>query len=208
MPAPDSPDDARDRRLRAASVVAAACFLLAPFLVADPRGVLAALEGTTTPRLALAVALVALASGLWGVGLAVVLAAVGRRVPLRRAVPLFVATAFLNNVTPFGQVGGDPVSGALVAASEGVAYEVGLAGIAALNALNRVAAVALGVVGAAVLLSRGVAVAGLGRTAAVAAAATVVVAAAVVTLFAWRVPATPAGETDRSPTGRLDAGWL
>lgn len=186
MPGPDprAADRRRRRRRAAASVVAAVLLLLAPFLVVDAGAVLDALRGLSPARLAGLVALVALAMGLWGTGLALVLSALDRRPPLRRAVPLFVATTFANNVTPLGEAGGNPVAGALVAGSEGVVYEVGLAGITALNALNRVAAVALGVCGAAVLLSRGVAGGGLRRAVAVVAVAALLLAALVV--VGWR----------------------
>lgn len=86
---------------------------------------------------------------VWGVELRVVLGALGHRVGTTRAVGLFAASGFLNNVTPLGELGGDPPSGLLVAGVCGISFERGLAAVASTNAINRVAAVALGAVGLA-----------------------------------------------------------
>lgn len=84
---------------------------------------------------------------LWGLSFRIVLAAVGVTSPTWKAVVLFLASVFMNSVTPFGQVGGDPPSGLLIARETGTRFETALAAIAGVNALNRVAVVLLGAVG-------------------------------------------------------------
>lgn len=88
---------------------------------------------------------------LWGVALYLVLRRLGVAATLPTAVALFAASGFLNNVTPFGQAGGDPVSGALVARVEQTAFERGFAAVVSVSAANTVAIVGLGVVGSGAL---------------------------------------------------------
>jgi uncharacterized membrane protein YbhN (UPF0104 family) len=89
---------------------------------------------------------------LWGGSLHLVLRRLDAGTTLPESVGLFAASSFLNNVTPFGQAGGDPVSGALVARVEAVPFERGFAAIVSVGAANAVAVVALGVVGTGALL--------------------------------------------------------
>jgi hypothetical protein len=90
---------------------------------------------------------------LWGTGLRYVLDGVGASPTLLRAIVLFDATGFINSVTPFGQAGGDPVSGLLAARVVPMRYETGLAAIVSLNTINRLALVLLDLVGAGSLLT-------------------------------------------------------
>ena len=91
---------------------------------------------------------------LWGTGLRFVLDVVESSLTLPRAILLFDATGFINSVTPFGQAGGDPVSGLLAARVVPMRYERSLAAIVSLNTINRLALVLLGLVGAGSLLIR------------------------------------------------------
>lgn len=86
---------------------------------------------------------------LWGVSLWVVFATVHRRIPVWKAVGLFVASVFMNSVTLFGQLGGDPPSALLIAREGGTSFESGLAAVGSVNALNRFATICLGVGGVA-----------------------------------------------------------
>lgn len=83
---------------------------------------------------------------IWGLGLNIVFSALGQSVSAWQSISLFIATVFLNNVTPFGQVGGDPFSGLVAAWVADTTYEQGLAAIVSLNTLNMVVSVWLGVV--------------------------------------------------------------
>jgi uncharacterized protein (TIRG00374 family) len=91
---------------------------------------------------------------LWGLGLWVVFDAVDRPVGVGPSVALSLAGTALNAVTPFGQVGGDPLTAGLIARATRTEYEVGLAAIGATNAVIRLVSVAVGVVGVGVLLLR------------------------------------------------------
>jgi len=88
---------------------------------------------------------------VWGGSLHLVLRRLDAPTTLPKSVGLFAAASFLNNVTPFGQAGGDPVSGALVARVESVPFERGLAAVVSVGAANAAAVVALGIVGAGAL---------------------------------------------------------
>ena len=147
------------RRLVAAAVV---LLVLAALLrVAGVEAVLASLAELRARDAAVVAVAGLVPFAFWGVELRVVLAGMDVPVGTARAVGLFVASGFLNNVTPFGEVGGDPPSGLLVAGVCRIPFERGLAAIASVNAINRVAVLALGVVGAA-WLGAGVGTTGAG----------------------------------------------
>ena len=102
----------------------------------------------------------------WGLGLHLVTGRLGVSIRRSYAILLYAASGFLNAITPFGQVGGDPVTAVLFRRAIGTDFETGLAAIGSLNTLNRVAAVVLGLLGVGYLGSR-VAVGGVLRNAAV-----------------------------------------
>lgn len=81
---------------------------------------------------------------IWGLALAVVFAAMEIEVPTAVTIAYFSASVFLNGITPFGQLGGDPPSGVLIARTSRTAVEEAVAAIGSVNALNRVAIVFLG----------------------------------------------------------------
>ncbi|MFB6168443.1 MAG: YbhN family protein [Haloferacaceae archaeon] len=121
---------------------------------------------------------------IWGLGVRLVFRALGHRLGRPTAVSLFAAATFLNAVTPFGQVGGDPPAGALFARATGTKFETSLAAVGSLNAVNRVAAVVLGLFGAASLGSSVVDASGVGDVAVFAAGAALGLAAVA---LCWRV---------------------
>jgi uncharacterized membrane protein YbhN (UPF0104 family) len=144
---------------------------------------------------------------LWGGGLRLVLGTMGLRTPTWRAVLLFAAATFANGVTPFGQVGGDAVSGLFVSRDRSTPYETGLTAVTSVNAVTHLAAVPLGVVGGVYLGSRAAVDASV-RTAVLAAAAALLYRAA-----AFWVPTAVGGLVAAfvlasSPTsgGRVPAG--
>jgi len=100
--------------------------------------------------------LVAVAGGLmlaWiavqGAALWVVWRILDITVPLRSAVLVFAGTAFANNVTPFGQAGGEPIAALLTTDVSDADYENALAAIAGADALNFVPSTGLALVGSA-----------------------------------------------------------
>lgn len=84
---------------------------------------------------------------VWGSALHLVFVRLGIGKRLITSVLLFTAASFLNSVTPFGQVGGDPLSAVLFKRSLRTDFETGLAAIGSVNALNRVASLFLGLIG-------------------------------------------------------------
>ncbi|ELZ43483.1 hypothetical protein C471_00155 [Halorubrum saccharovorum DSM 1137] len=128
-------------------------------------------------------------------------------------VPLSVATAFLvysgavfaNNVTPFGQAGGEPVAAALISRVSGSRYETGLVGIASVDVLNVVPSISIVLLGVGYYATT----AAVGERLEVAVAVAVALIAAIVTAIAlgWRYRS---AVVDRLPSavgrlaGRLD----
>jgi len=100
------------------------------------------------PSVLLAVALASLGWLLaWAMSLRTVLASLGIDIPASTAFLVFAAATFANNVTPFGQAGGEPFSALLIAEVSDEEYETGLAAIASVDALNFVPSVFLALVG-------------------------------------------------------------
>jgi uncharacterized membrane protein YbhN (UPF0104 family) len=81
----------------------------------------------------LAVATVRLTS--WGLALRTVLGVLGSKVSARLTVLVFVAAPFANNVTAFGQAGGEPVTALFIPRTADTGYETGLAAIASITPL-------------------------------------------------------------------------
>ncbi|WP_435097454.1 lysylphosphatidylglycerol synthase transmembrane domain-containing protein [Halarchaeum sp. P4] len=85
----------------------------------------------------------------WALVLRLVLGALGRTLPAHESVLVYAAATFANNVTPFGQAGGEPITALLIADVADVEYERGLATIASTDALNFVPSILLAVGGVA-----------------------------------------------------------
>ncbi|WP_121823188.1 lysylphosphatidylglycerol synthase transmembrane domain-containing protein [Halostella salina] len=85
---------------------------------------------------------------LWSLMLRTVLAALS--VDIRPVTSFFVyaGAVFANNVTPFGQAGGEPVAALIISKVSDTRYETGLAGIASVDVINVVPSISLVFVGA------------------------------------------------------------
>jgi uncharacterized protein (TIRG00374 family) len=83
----------------------------------------------------------------WGLSLRTVLGVLGAPITAPIAVLVFAGATFANNVTPFGQAGGEPVSALLVSRASYSEYETGLAAIASVDALNFVPSIVLALIG-------------------------------------------------------------
>lgn len=79
----------------------------------------------------------------WSLVLRSVLGTLGVAVTVRKSLLVYAAAVFANNVTPFGQAGGEPVAALLISQVAEERYETGLAGIAAVDVLNVISSVAL-----------------------------------------------------------------
>jgi hypothetical protein len=82
-----------------------------------------------------------------GLALGVVWDTLDIDVSSRAAVLVFAGAAFVNNVTPFGQAGGEPFAALLTADVADADYETALAAIAGADALNFVPSTTLALVG-------------------------------------------------------------
>lgn len=120
----------------------------------DAGTVVATLGRLSAPSLVALVVAGFVSPLVWGVSLWLVLGGLGVDCSVPTAVSLFLGSVFLNGVTPFGQVGGDPPSGLLIASVSATTFEEGVAAIGSVNALNRLAVGLLGVGGVTALASR------------------------------------------------------
>jgi uncharacterized protein (TIRG00374 family) len=84
----------------------------------------------------------------WGGALRTVLGVLGVELSRIRSFLVFCGAMFSNNITPFGQAGGEPVSALLITRSTDAEYETGLAAIASVDTLNFVPSITIALVGA------------------------------------------------------------
>ena len=85
----------------------------------------------------------------WSFSLHTVLGVLGVGLSLPKSFLVFNGATFSNNITPFGQAGGEPVTALLISKVADTEYERGLAAIASVDTLNFVPSVSLALVGAA-----------------------------------------------------------
>ncbi|GGN06734.1 lysylphosphatidylglycerol synthase transmembrane domain-containing protein [Halarchaeum nitratireducens] len=90
----------------------------------------------------------------WALALRRVLDALGVAASAWDAVLLYAAAAFANNITPFGQAGGEPFSALLISRATDSEYETGLAAIASVDTLNFVPSIVLALVGLTYYVAR------------------------------------------------------
>jgi hypothetical protein len=121
----------------------------------------------------------------WGLALRKVLSVLGVRLSAVSAFLVFSGAMFSNNITPFGQAGGEPVTALLVSRITDAEYETGLAAIASVDTLNFVPSITLALIGAGFYATE-IAL-GANRNVTVAIGAVVVLAVAVPSLvyLAW-----------------------
>jgi uncharacterized protein (TIRG00374 family) len=121
----------------------------------------------------------------WGLALWTVLKAIGTPISAPKAVFVFSAAVFANNITPFGQAGGEPVSAMLISSVADSEYESGLAAIASVDTLHFVPSITCMVVGLVYVVAGA---AQLTRNVVVAAGGAVALVAVILTLavVGWR----------------------
>jgi len=139
--------DFGDARSILVGFVAGVVVLLALYSVVGPEDVLAALS-RADPLLVGAVCAVAVAwLFAWGLTLRTVLGVIAVEVSVVRSFLLVSGATFANNVTPFGQAGGEPFSALLVSRTTGTEYENGLAAVASVDTLNFVPSISFALLG-------------------------------------------------------------
>lgn len=117
----------------------------------------------------------------WSLALRTVLGSLGIDPGPLRSFLAFSGATFNNNVTPFGQAGGEPVTAWLLSRATDTEYETGLAAIASVDTLNFVPSVTLALSGVAYLATE----ATFGRDLRLAAATIVALAIAVPAAAVW-----------------------
>lgn len=83
----------------------------------------------------------------WSLSLYTILAALDRRASVFTSILVFASAMCVNNLTPFGQAGGEPITAYLISEVTGSDYETGLAAIAGVDTLNFFPSIALALVG-------------------------------------------------------------
>src|SRR5699024_10169026 len=96
--------------------------------------ILGALSMANPPVIFVVIVVAACWLTAWGLSFWTVLDVLGAPVPRSLAVLVFAGATFANNVTPFGQTGGEPVSALLVSRASDTEYETGLDAIASVAA--------------------------------------------------------------------------
>jgi len=141
--------DAGNLRAIAVGFLAALAVLGTLLWVVGVDAILATLARADTSIVALLPLAAATWLTAWGLSLRIVLGVLGSPVGVATSVLVYAAATFANNVTPFGQAGGEPISAYLIARLTGDEYESGLAAIASVDALNLLPSVTLAALGLA-----------------------------------------------------------
>jgi hypothetical protein len=83
----------------------------------------------------------------WSGALRTVLDVLGVETSVVQSFFIFAGAMFSNNITPFGQAGGEPVTALLISESTDTEYETGLAAIASVDTLNFVPSITFALLG-------------------------------------------------------------
>jgi hypothetical protein len=118
------------------------------FWLVDSAAVLSALGRADPVLLSGVVGAFGLWTVAWGLALYNVFRALDLTVPVQTAVLLNAASTFSNNVTPLGQAGGEPVTAALITRTLRTDYEVSLASVTSLDAINVIPSLSFAILGA------------------------------------------------------------
>ncbi|WP_255195126.1 flippase-like domain-containing protein [Halorarius litoreus] len=138
-----------DLRASAAGFAVALVVLAAILAVVGVGRVVDAL-GRADPAVLVGVVVVAtLWLSAWGLSLRTVLGVLGAHIAAPVSIAVFAAATFANNVTPFGQAGGEPVSALLISRATDTEYESSLAAIASVDSLNFIPSILLASAGIA-----------------------------------------------------------
>ena len=139
--------DDRNRRAFLIGIAGAIAAFAVLFFLVGARDVLDSLLSASPSRV---VATFALALGwlaAWSLMLRTVLAALGIELPIGKSFLVYAGAVFANNVTPFGQAGGEPIAALLISKTSDARYETSLVGIATVDVINVVPSISLILVG-------------------------------------------------------------
>lgn len=122
----------------------------------------------------------------WGFALRTVLGILDVTLSPLKAFLVFAAAMFSNNVTPFGQAGGEPVTALLISESSEAEYETSLAAIASVDTLNFVPSITIALIGAGYFATEVTFGTNRNLTAAVVAVVALAIAVPALVYTAWR----------------------
>ncbi|GAA0249613.1 YbhN family protein [Haladaptatus pallidirubidus] len=117
------------------------------FWFVDIEPVITALQQAERTILVLALATTIGWLFAWSLSLRTVLQVLDVPITIPRSFLLFSGATFSNNVTPFGQAGGEPITAYLISRTSKTKYETGLAAIASVDTLNFVPSFFFAVIG-------------------------------------------------------------
>ncbi|MBS3760328.1 MAG: flippase-like domain-containing protein [Halodesulfurarchaeum sp.] len=83
----------------------------------------------------------------WGLSLRTVMGSLDEPVSRRKGIALYASAMFANNVTPFGQAGGEPVTAYVINRVTDTRFETGLAAIATVDAAHVFTSISIAVTG-------------------------------------------------------------
>lgn len=106
------------------------------FWLADVDAVLRSIGGADPGMLAMVALLILAWVVAWGLALWQVLQALSLPVSPGLSVQIHAAAVFANHLTPFGQAGGEPITALLLSRRVGAEYEISLASVTSLDAIN------------------------------------------------------------------------
>ena len=135
--------DGRNWRMLAAGVAGALVIFAVLFYLVGGQRIIEELTHATPSLVGATVGFGLLWLIAWSLMLRTILGTLGVPVALVRSFAIYAAAVFANNVTPFGQAGGEPVAALLISRSSNARYETGLVGIASLDVLNVVSSLSL-----------------------------------------------------------------
>lgn len=121
--------------------------LAALIYVVGVDGVLAALALLGPVDVGILIAVTAGYLVAWSLALRTVLMALDIEASVVESVLLFSSATFANNITPFGQAGGEPFSALLVSRATGSEYESALASMASVDTINFIPSIGLSILG-------------------------------------------------------------
>ncbi|MFB6097187.1 MAG: YbhN family protein [Haloferacaceae archaeon] len=137
-----------DLRATALGFLGAAVVFALLFTLAGVDELVATLERADTVGIAVVVVATVGWLAAWSVALRTVLGVLGVDYSAVKSFFVFAGAMFSNNITPFGQAGGEPVTALLITKTSDAEYETGLAAIASVDTLNFVPSITLAVIGA------------------------------------------------------------
>jgi len=145
-----------DRRATIIGFAGALLVLAGLIWFIGPQDILDGLSAADPAMVALVLLAAAGWVSAWGMSLWTVLRALGAPIPAWKAIAVFTSAMFANNVTPFGQAGGEPVSALLISRAADSDYEDGLAAIASVDTMHFAPSIGLTLVGITFVLLQGV----------------------------------------------------